>query len=146
MGGRPMPTFDVAAQTVAEALKTGQIGTPVAARVVAALAGDHGGLERQLARILEACADWLGSRPDQLTAFGGVESGQVSALARFEAGATALVAVSVMGVGRPLLEATVWGNRGLLSWDAAGSTPLATPREAAPDLSETADRFLRWAR
>ena len=81
-----MAQFDVAAQAVAEALRTGQIGTPVAARVVAALTADHGRIERQLARILEACAEWLGSRPDQLTAFGGVEVGQVSVLARFETG------------------------------------------------------------
>ena len=141
-----MHAFDVAAQTVAEALKTGQIGTPVAARVVAALTADHGRLERQLARFLEACADWLGSRPDQLTAFGGVESGQVSALARFEAGATALVAVSVTGVGRTLLEVTVWGNRGILSWDGACSTPLATAGDADPGLSEMAARLLRRAR
>ena len=60
-----MHAFDVAAQAVAEALRTGQIGTPVAARVVAALTADHGRIERQLARILEACAEWLGSRPDQ---------------------------------------------------------------------------------
>src|SRR3954452_6854012 len=133
-----MHAFEVVAQTVAEALLTGQIGTPVAARVVAALTADHGRIERQLARILEACADWLGSRPDQLTAFGDVGAGQVSALARFEAGSTALVAVSVTGVGRPLLEVTVWGNRGILSWDGACSTPLAMCGAAAAGLSEMA--------
>jgi hypothetical protein len=63
-----MDAFDIAAQTLAKAVQTGQIGTPVAARVVAALTADHGRIERQLARILEACADWFGSRPDQLTA------------------------------------------------------------------------------
>jgi hypothetical protein len=118
-----MPAFDVAAQTIAEVLHTGQIGTPVATRVVAVLAADHGGLERQLARVLETCADWHGSRVDQLTAFGAVEAGQVSALARFENGATALAAVSGMGIGRPLLEVTVWGNRGILSWDGGSSGP-----------------------
>src|SRR4051812_2453295 len=112
-----MHPLDVATQTVAEALKTGQIGTPVAARVVVSLTADHGRIESQLARILAACADWLGSPPDQLTVFGNVESGQFSGLARFESGATALVAVSVTGVGRPVLEVTVWGNRGILSWD-----------------------------
>ena len=119
-----MNEFDVAGQAIAEALQTGQIGTPVSARVVAALTADHGRIERQLARILEACAGWLGSQSDQLTAFGGVESGQLSVLTRFEAGATALVAVSLRGAGRPLLEVNVWGNRGTLSWDGACSTPL----------------------
>jgi predicted dehydrogenase len=141
-----MHAFDVAAQTVAEALKAGQIGTPVAARVVAALTADHGRIERQLARLLEACAGWLGSRPDQLTAFGGAESGQGSVLARFATGATALAAASVTGVGRPLLEITVWGNRGILSWDGANSMPTATAEDPDPGLSETADLFLRQAR
>src|SRR5919107_1434523 len=129
-----MHAFDVAAQAVAEALRTGQIGTPVAARVVAGLTADHGRIERQLARILEACAEWLGGRPDQLTAFGGVEVGQVSALARFETGATALVAVGATGTGRPLLEVTVWGNRGILSWVGVGLTPLAPAGEVDPAL------------
>jgi predicted dehydrogenase len=141
-----MHVFDVAAQTVAEALRVGQIGTPVAARVVAALTADHGTIERQLARILEVCADCLRSQLDQLTAFGGVPTGQVSALAQFEGGATALAAVSVMGVGRPLLEVTVWGSRGILSWDGACSTALATVEVADPGLSETATRFLRRVR
>jgi hypothetical protein len=79
-----MHVFDVAAQTVAEALRSGHIGTPVAARVVAALTAGHGRIERQLARFLEVYANWLGSRPDQFTAFGGVESRQISAVARFE--------------------------------------------------------------
>ena len=114
--------------------------------MVAALTADHGRIERQLARILEACAEWLGSRPDQLTAFGGVEVGQVSALARFETGASALVAVGATGAGRPLLEVTVWGNRGILSWDGSCITPLAPAGESDPALSEPAARFLQWTR
>ena len=85
---------------------------------------------------------WLGSRPDQLTAFGGAESGQVSTLVRFETGATALAAASVAGVGRPLLEVIVWGNRGILSWDGAYSTPLAPAGDADAGPSEVAARFL----
>jgi predicted dehydrogenase len=137
-----MQAFDVAAQTVAEALRTRQIGTPVAARAVAALTADHGSIEHQLARILAACTDWLGSQPDQLTAFGGAESGQVSALVRFEAGATALAAVSGTGVGRPLLEITVWGTRGILSYDGASSLLPTMAGAADPALSKTAARLL----
>jgi predicted dehydrogenase len=141
-----MHAFDVALQTIAEALHTGPIGTPVAARVVAAATADHGRLERRLARLLGACAGWLGNRPDQLAAFGAVESGLVSALARFETGATALVTVSTAAVGRPLLEITVWGNRGILSWDGAGSPAVAMPGDADPALSEMAALFLRGTR
>ena len=103
-----MHAFDVAAQAVAEALRTGQIGTPVAIRVVAALTADHGRIERQLARILEACADWLGSRPDQLTALGGVEVGQVRMGARvtgapmtYAVGGRQYIAVAIGGPGYP---------------------------------------------
>jgi hypothetical protein len=54
-----------ASETVADALRTGQIGTPVAVRVVSYLTADHGPLERVAARTLEAASAWLNSRSDQ---------------------------------------------------------------------------------
>jgi predicted dehydrogenase len=141
-----MHVFDVAERTVAAALETGQIGTAVAIRLVADLTTDHGLIERQLARILEVCAHWLGSPPDQLTAFGGIQRGQVSALARFEAGSTALVSVAASAFGRPLLDITVWGNRGTLSWNDACTGYVRAGEDVDPGLSPQAARFLQWAR
>ena len=91
----------VAFATVANALSTGQIGTPVAVRVVSHLSADHGPLERAAVRTLEAASTWLKSRLDQLSAFGSVEAGQISALSRFAGGQTALVSVGSRGVGQP---------------------------------------------
>jgi predicted dehydrogenase len=141
-----MEVFDVAARTVATALQTGQIGIPVALRVVADLTTDHGLIERQLARILEIGAQWLGSSPDQITAFGGIARGQVSALARFEIGSTALVSVAASTLGHPLLNITVWGNRGILSWDDACAGSVRTVEDKDPGLSAQAARFLQWTR
>ena len=41
-----MVDLNVASETVVDALQTGQIGTPVAVRVVSYLTADHGPLER----------------------------------------------------------------------------------------------------
>jgi predicted dehydrogenase len=127
-----MPPFQIASQTVSQALRTGQIGTPVAARVVAHMVADHGLVNRLLALALEATSQWLESHPAHLTAFGGADAGAVSTLVSFERGQTALVSVGSCGVGRPLLEVVLWGNRGMLSWE--GDCGLANSADRAPQL------------
>ncbi len=116
-----MREFQVASQTIGQALKTGQIGTPVAVRIVAHLSADHGTVERLSASALEAASTWLQSQPTELTASGSAERGQVSTLARFAGGQTALVSAGSSGVGSPLLEILVFGNRGVLSWEGTGA-------------------------
>jgi len=109
--------FDVAAQTVLAALRTGQAGQPVAARVTAQLDADHGRIEILITRMLSAAATWFESRPERLTSFGGVETGHVSTLTLFEGGQSALISVGCCATNQPLLELIVWGNRGILSWE-----------------------------
>jgi predicted dehydrogenase len=129
-----------ASETVTVALRTGQIGTPVAVRVVSHLTADHGPLERVAARTLETASAWLNSRPVQLTAFGSVEAGQVSTLTRFAGGQTALVCVGSCGVGQPLLEIVVTGSRGILSWEGrSGSLAISGDEK---ELSDEANQIL----
>ncbi len=141
-----MHRFDIASRTVLDALQTGQIGTAVAVRVVAHLTADHGPLERFNARIMEATGTWLKSRPERLTAMGNVEAGQISTLNRFVGGQTALVSVGTIGMGQPLLEIVVWGNRGILSWEAGDRFTPTTDRLQEPKLSEHAQNLLRQVR
>ncbi|MCH7688425.1 MAG: Gfo/Idh/MocA family oxidoreductase, partial [Planctomycetes bacterium] len=137
-----MLDVNVASETVADALRTGQIGTPVAVRVVSHLTADHGPLERVAARTLEAASAWLNSRPDQLTAFGSVEAGQVSTLTRFVDGQTALVSVGSCGVGQPLLEIVVTGSRGILSWEGQSGSFAIRADGDEKELSDQANQIL----
>ena len=137
-----MLDVNVASETVADALRTGQIGTPVAVRVVSHLTADHGPLERVAARTLEAASAWLNSRPDQLTAFGSVEAGQVSTLTRFVDGQTALVSVGSCGVGQPLLEIVVTGSRGTLSWEGQSGSFAIRVDGDEKELSNQANQIL----
>ena len=112
-----MNVFDVASQTVQAALQTGQAGQPVAARVIVHLEADHGRIERLAARILNNVSMWFEGRPERLTTFGDVETGQLSTLAVFAGGQTALISVGCCTTADPLLELVVWGNRGIVSWE-----------------------------
>lgn len=141
-----MEDLIVASKTVADALGTRQIGTPVAVRVVSHLSADHGPLERVAARALEAAAGWLKSPIDQLTATGSVEAGQISTLARFVGGQTALVSVGSRGVGPPLLEIVVTGSRGTLSWEGQSGAPAIPDEGKEPELSDQARQFLDHVR
>ncbi|MGD9853969.1 MAG: Gfo/Idh/MocA family protein [Planctomycetaceae bacterium] len=111
-----MASFQSAVRTIEQGLATGQIGEPVAARILMQGIADHGHVERMAAAALARTTDWFACRSDQMTAQGSVASGQVSTLARFERGQTALVSAGSCGAGRPLMAVHLWGNRGMLSW------------------------------
>jgi hypothetical protein len=138
--------LDALTRSIDAALKTEQIGTPVAARVVVHQDADHGLVERLAARALEAAAGWLESRPERLAALGGVERGQISLLARFAGGQSALVSVSARGSGSPLMEAVVWGNRGTVSWEESAGFRDVEPEDGEPPLSKEATRLLAMIR
>ncbi len=137
-----MLDVNLASETVADALRTGQVGTPVAVRVVSHLTADHGLLEREAARTLKSASAWLNSRPDQLTAFGSVEAGQVSTLTRFVDGQTALVSVGSCGIGQPLLEIVVTGSRGILSWEGQSGSFAIRADGDEQELSDQANQIL----
>jgi predicted dehydrogenase len=141
-----MNPFDAAAGTVSSALMTGQIGTPVAARVVAQLNADHGLLERGAARTIETVSEWLDGQPERLTAMGGAETGHVATLTAFDSGQSALVSVGTCGVGPPLLEIVVWGNRGILAWEADCGSLDREADNRHSGLSEQAGRLLELVR
>ena len=132
-----MASFAAAIQTIENGLKTEQIGRPVAVRIVAHLVADHGQTEIMAARTLECAAGWLGADVVDVTAGGGAGSGQITILARFDRGQTALVSAGSCGVDRPLLAIHVWGSRGILSWE--DDTFVGTSHEEyAPDGRATA--------
>jgi len=138
-----MSRFQIASQTVQEALATGRIGTPVAVRVIAHLTSDHGRVERLAARVLESVAGWLGGdAPRRLTALGSVETGQISTLVQLDGGQSALISAGSCSMGPPLLEITVWGNRGVLAWEDADRVAAADEETDDDPLSESARQWL----
>ena len=126
-----MKAFEIASKTVLAALRTGQVGTPVAVRVTAQLDADHGRIERLIARVLSAAATWFDSRPEQVTSFGRVETGHVSTLTLFQGGQSALISAGCCAASQRLLELVVWGNRGILSWDHDRGFSVDTDHESA---------------
>ena len=131
-------TFTGAMQAVNQAIRTKQIGTPVALRIVTHLPADLTAVQRFAADVLVTASKWFGSEFSELSAGGG--SGQISTLARFVNGQTALVSV---GSNLSGLEIIVWGNRGTLSWEADSEWLLATEEtpesDVTSDLSEKVD-------
>ena len=141
-----MKSLESASQAFRSAIRTGRIGTPVAARIVAHLTADHGQIERLAARTLESAAGWFGIRSGQLAARGSVKTGQLTALVRFAEGQTALVSAGSSGIGAPVLEMTLFGNRGVLSWEGNDHTSLLSEKDSEGELSETARAFLNSIR
>ena len=140
-----MNWLDLCSNYVSQALKTKQIGTPVAVRVVAHLVADHGLLERLTVVWLEEVSKWLNGQANQVTAMGSVETGQISTLTLFPGGQSALVALGSCGIGQPLLEVIVWGNRGILSWEPEGESEIGDS-DNERELSEEATRLLHLIR
>lgn len=118
----------------------GKIGVPVAVRVVAHAEADHGQMESLAAVALEHATIWLGGELLHLTARGGVESGQITIFAQLAKGQSALVSVGSYGVGKPLVAFEVWGNRGMLSWEA---DPFSYDFHDAPRASKKSPVFRR---
>ena len=112
-----MSAIDCARDTILSALRTNRIGTPVAARLIVHTTQDHGKIESLASAALDAAAQWFGGRPRLLFAQGGAAAGQITAALQWDAGQMALVSAGACGTGAPLLEALVFGNHGILSWE-----------------------------
>jgi len=126
-----MSGLEVARETILRALQTDQIGTPVAVRLIAHTTQDQGQIENLASAALDTAASWLGGHPRLLFALGGAEEGQITAALRWHGGQMALVSAGTCGTGAPLLEALVFGNRGILSWETDRGLLLENPAALA---------------
>ncbi len=140
-----MNWLSMASAAVKPALEERRIGTPVAVRLVVNNADRPPQLWATLGRGFEAASAWLGSAPDEIAACGGPEAGQISALARFPQGQTALVCVGPRGRAGPLADLAIVGNRGTLSW-LSGPETFGLSDEDSQTLSPAAERLVEQAR
>jgi predicted dehydrogenase len=134
-----------AARTIASALDSKRIGTPVFARIVADTGDKPEAMEGFFAKALDAGCRWIGAEPTGVTALGAWTAGQVTALVEFARGQTALVSVGTSGASPPLLETYLVGTSGIASWEPGGAGDVAASSPAAP-LSDTSRRVLDAAR
>jgi len=130
---------------ITRALGTGQIGKPVAVRLVDGTASRGESLENRLAELLAMAAGWVGEEPDRLCAFGSTASGQITALLILRPGQSILASANLRGSG-PAAEVTVFGVRGILSWQPDGSEQLTMEETPGRDLSPLAQRFVAHVR
>lgn len=137
---------DSSYRTVQQALRTGQIGVPVAARVMDGTVAEPRELERKLALALQHAVQWLDRPPVRLSAQGGTDAGQMTALLVLEGGPSALASVSGPRLGPPRSEIVVFGNHGVLAWEPGGDVgSLAGPTDEEP-LSPDGERLLEGIR
>jgi hypothetical protein len=102
------------ADNVQNAITQKRIGTPVALRGFFLLSPDHGLLLPTLAEALMTAAQWFGSPLTRVYALGGVRGGEITALAEFSAGQTALLTAATLRDPTPLADLLVIGNHGTL--------------------------------
>ena len=137
-----MAMFDEAGRAIREAIDTGQIGTPVAARVLLQNGTDAGRIEACLGEAVAEVGRWLDCPVESVAAQGGEEVGQVSALARFGGGRMALVSAGLHGSGAPVTEINLFGNKGMLAWET-GSAAADDDRVAATSEGKRGSELVR---
>lgn len=104
-------------QTIERALATGQIGEPVAVRLIANLADDAGEIADLAASLVERSLGWLKDSAAATFAI-GERTRHISQLVRTTKGRSAIVSAGMCVSDDPLVEVVVFGNRGVLSWEA----------------------------
>jgi len=112
---------------VARAVAAGRVGTPVALRAFLYLSEDHGRLMETVGAVLAAAGGWFSSPARRLYALGGAAHGEITVLAEFAGGQTALISAGLLRGPAPLANILVIGNKGTLRFEGP-----AVPEPAPP--------------
>lgn len=144
--------YQVAFSTIRQALASGRIGTPVAARVVVHSLTNDNDVPALAAQVANEICGWLAASPQSLFAHGDVRGGQLTLLLQLARGLSALVSVGTQAGTSPLVESVVFGNQGTLScegdWEAftdptSGPTPTATSKWLADSFPAAIRRSIQ---
>jgi hypothetical protein len=140
-------TLDELNEFVRKTLSENRIGRPVALRLHAYLSADHGELIPRAADLLDITTTWFGSDLIRLDARGSVADGQITVLAEFALGQTALVVHHLLRDGPPRVDFFLFGTLGMVEHEAlagAMQEPVVSARNRPrPDrLSELLGRSL----
>lgn len=122
-----MLDFHAAAALIDDALDTGQIGTPVAVRIVAHLQ-DTGSVTRPSnENAAQMASGWLADQPMRVLSTASADGRRETQLVLFSGGKTALLST---GEGHPdsaVLQIKVIGTHGILSWEDNGDALSLDP-------------------
>ena len=129
-------------QTTTHGLQTGQIGRPVALRVIAHTVVDHGELQGTAAWLLHQAESWFNSRVQNVIVIGSVENGQISILASFTSGTSALLSIGTPVANQGILELVLWGNHGTLAWQSEATHGNLATADHQPPLDPRATELL----
>ena len=129
-------------QTTTRGLQTGQIGRPVALRVIAHTVVDHGELQGTAAWLLHQAESWFNSRVQNVSVIGSVENGQFSILASFTSGTSALFSIGTPIANQGILELVLWGNHGTLAWQSEVTHGNLASADHQPPLDPRATELL----
>jgi predicted dehydrogenase len=129
-------------QTTTRGLQTGQIGRPVALRVIAHTVVDHGELQGTAAWLLRQAEAWFNSRVQNAIVMGGVENGQFSVLASFSSGTSALLSIGTPVANQGILELVLWGSHGTLAWQPEATHGSLVIADRQPPLDPRATELL----
>ena len=129
-------------QTTTRGLQTGQIGRPVALRVIAHTVVDHGELQGTAAWLLHQAESWFNSRVQNVIVIGSVENGQISILASFTSGTSALLSIGTPVANQGILELVLWGNHGTLAWQSEATHGNLATADHQPPLDPRATELL----
>ena len=129
-------------QTTTRGLQTGQIGSPVALRVIAHTVVDHGELQGTAAWLLHQAESWFNSRVQNVIVIGSVENGQISILASFTSGTSALLSIGTPVANQGILELVLWGNHGTLAWQSEATHGNLATADHQPPLAPRATELL----
>lgn len=129
--------------TMRSAIATGDIGAPCAARLTDCSVDSKAELLPRLAHALAAACRWLETTPMRLFVAGAVERGQLTAQFVSADGKSGIASVAACGSARrDQIDATVVGNRGIVSWDGDCADDLLTAEKPARNADPQAKRLL----
>lgn len=123
-----MLDFRAVAKLIDEALDAGQIGTPVAVRIVAHTdaAGASGTLSGE--RAVQMASRWLDDQPMRMVSTTSDVGRHEAKLVLFSGGKTALLSTGESDPRSAILQISVFGNHGIITWEDDGSaTSLSDP-------------------
>ena len=123
-------------QAIDRALATDQIGVPVSVRIVAQLADEPSELSELATSLVDRAVGWLAGDAASPCVIGDCGH-QISQLIRTSSGRSALVCAGVCGSDEPLVEVVVFGNHGVLSWEAGGGRDLFSDEACSAKINQS---------
>ncbi|MBC8873856.1 MAG: Gfo/Idh/MocA family oxidoreductase [Planctomycetes bacterium] len=121
-----MTDLHAAAELVDGALDTGQIGTPVAVRIVAHLEATGATSVSLSESAVQMASRWLNDQPMRVVSAISASGRHETKLVLFANGKTALLSTGICEPNAAALQISVFGNHGIASWQGeSGQTPMA---------------------